>query len=115
MDFWTLETLGLEAAALFTLGWTALAIGRRWGRYGALGDLPLDSQRRTTHSEGAIQVEPFESPREVAFDLLPGDPRDHDGHRLLLDVAEVPEGADDDRRVRFRKFLVIGAELGFER
>jgi hypothetical protein len=29
MDFWTLETLGLEAAALFTLGWAALAIWRR--------------------------------------------------------------------------------------
>jgi hypothetical protein len=26
MDFWTLETLGLETAALFTLGWAMLAI-----------------------------------------------------------------------------------------
>jgi hypothetical protein len=29
MDFWTLETLGLEAAALFTVGWTALLSGLR--------------------------------------------------------------------------------------
>ena len=40
MDFWTLETLGLEAAALFTLGWTALAI---WTAVGA-----LRRSRRTT-------------------------------------------------------------------
>ncbi len=26
MDFWTLETLGVEAMALFTLGWVMLAI-----------------------------------------------------------------------------------------
>lgn len=33
MDFWTLETLGLEVAGLLTLGWTALAI---WTAVGAL-------------------------------------------------------------------------------
>jgi hypothetical protein len=33
MDVWTLETLGLEAAALFRLGWTALAI---WTAVGVL-------------------------------------------------------------------------------
>jgi hypothetical protein len=27
MDFWTLETLGLEVAGLFTLAWVMLAIG----------------------------------------------------------------------------------------
>ncbi len=27
MDLWTLETLGVEAIALFTLGWVVLAIG----------------------------------------------------------------------------------------
>ena len=116
MDFWTLETLGLEAAALVHArvdgtrdldggrGATALSASYR--------SIPSDGQRirraRLRLSRSRARVRSRLTCSQVTREIITG-------IGLFSTSPKYPRARTDDRRVGFRKLLVIGAELGFER